>query len=397
MNNIIKDGSILYLKETCCGCEGCKYICPQSAITMRSDNEGNTYPDIDLKKCISCHLCINKCAYSKENKGTYPLAGYAVINNNSNLIKKSASGGAFSAIAERCLNMDFTICGSKLKFEENVYAEHIAINDINRLSELCGSKYTQSSLNNVYPLIEDALRHNKHVLFSGVPCQVAEVKEMFSQYNELLYTIDIICHGVPSKAIFIDYIKNCEAKQNGRIVDFTFRDKEYGWGKLGSAILTNKNKTKKINFTEEDSSYYSFFMDGCIQRRNCFTCPYAKEERYSDLTLGDYWGVEIFQPEILKSNGGPLDEKKGVSAVLVNSRKGKELMEDIDANIVRADVRNIIQGNSQLRHPVPKNDLYELIIKKYRDYGYKNIEKYFGMIRMKKRIKNAIKKILHCE
>ena len=55
-------------------------------------------------------------------------------------------------------------------------------------------------------------------------------------------------------------------------------------------------------------------MEGNLQRENCFDCPYAKSERCSDLTIGDYWGIEKYQPDILKSNNGSLDEEKGISA-----------------------------------------------------------------------------------
>ena len=48
-------------KENCCGCTACYAICPKSAISMQSDNEGFDYPVINDSKCIRCYRCVNVC------------------------------------------------------------------------------------------------------------------------------------------------------------------------------------------------------------------------------------------------------------------------------------------------------------------------------------------------
>lgn len=394
MSNILNDGTVLYSKGSCCGCGGCEWICSKSAISIQEDEDGNIYPQIDEEKCISCHLCINNCAYQGEHQAQYPKSGYALVNNDINMLNKSASGGAFSSIAEECINNGFYICGSAMIYDSDVHAEHIIINDKHSLGLIYGSKYTQSSLRKVYSNIEQILKSNKKVLFSGVPCQVAQIKKLFSKYSKYLYTIDIVCHGTPSQKLFSDYIRWLEHRENGKVINFNFRDKTYGWGKYGSALLKSNDALNKIELPQEKSSYYSFFMSGTIQRENCFSCPYAKAERCSDLTLGDYWGIEKYDPKLLKSNSGILDEKTGISAVLVNTEKGMELLEGIDATMISSDPSKIILGNSQLRHPVPKGEMYDRVNKMYRKRGYAAVEGLFGTICIKRKLKNCIKKII---
>ena len=394
INNTVRDKTSLYYLDSCCGCGGCEWICPNGAINMKIDEYGNIYPNIDEEKCISCHLCINNCAYQSKHQEQYPLRGYALVNNNTDLINLSASGGAFSAIAEKCIRRGFFVCGSMMKYGSKVYAEHVLVYDLNSLPQLFGSKYTNSSLKNVFGHIKLLLNDEKKVLFSGLPCQVAQIKKMFSRYSEYLYTIDIICHGAPSQSMFSEYISCLETKTKGKVIDFKFRDKKYGWGKYGSALVKSGVSIKKIDLPQENSSYYSYFMSGTIQRENCFSCPYAKANRCADLTLGDYWGIEKYHPELLTINNGPFDRGKGISAVLVNTEKGMELIRGINATIIESDVSKIVLGNSQLRHPLARGKLYKKVNKAYKKGGYMACERIFYRVCLKRKLKKMLKKYL---
>ena len=390
MNNKIKDGNFLYTIESCCGCGGCRYICPVAAIHMEVADDGAIYPDINVEKCISCHLCIDNCAFQNIHDYSTPIQGYAAVNNNKNQLEVSASGGAFSAIASKFIKKG-AVCGSTIKYKKsNLEVTHIVVKEEDNLDMLYGSKYVYSNLNNIWKDIERYLKKGEKVLFSGTPCQVAQVKNLFQQYKEQLYTIDIVCHGTPPEQIFTEYIKMIEKKEKGRVCEFKFRDKKQGWGKYGSVIFEKNGYRKTINLPEWTSSYYSFFMEGNLQRENCFHCPYAEPKRCSDLTLGDYWGVEKYQPQILKSNDGIFDEFKGISAILVNTRRGKELLEGINAILIPAEVESIVSGNSQLRHPVSKGKLYTQIKEVYRKRGYKAVEQIFLIQKVKGKIKRLI-------
>ena len=57
-----KNIPVLYkIKPECCGCTACYAICPKSAITMESDEEGFLYPSIDEEKCVRCYQCLKVC------------------------------------------------------------------------------------------------------------------------------------------------------------------------------------------------------------------------------------------------------------------------------------------------------------------------------------------------
>ncbi|WP_270496557.1 4Fe-4S dicluster domain-containing protein [Eisenbergiella porci] len=57
-----KDKPILFdRKEQCCGCTACFAVCPKNAITMKPDEEGFMYPNINDEMCIRCYKCITVC------------------------------------------------------------------------------------------------------------------------------------------------------------------------------------------------------------------------------------------------------------------------------------------------------------------------------------------------
>lgn len=45
----------------CCGCSACYAVCPKRAISMRENEEGFLYPQIDDERCIACKRCIAVC------------------------------------------------------------------------------------------------------------------------------------------------------------------------------------------------------------------------------------------------------------------------------------------------------------------------------------------------
>ena len=129
------------------------------------------------------------------------------------------------------------------------------------------------------------------------------------------FTVDLICHGVPSPGLFAAYLQWLERRHHAGIESFTFRDKSRGWGEHGTAALKDG---RIIDLPCEGSSYYSLFFSGNLQRESCYACPFARGERCSDMTIGDYWGIEHAHPELLEENGGPLQRHRGISAILVN-------------------------------------------------------------------------------
>lgn len=98
---------------------------------------------------------------------------------------------------------------------------------MNSLYKLQGSKYVQSDTSGIFSVVKKYLKGNNKVLFSGTPCQVAELKHYLENVDcSNLYCIDIICHGVPSAKMFREYLKQLKEKISNDIIDFKFRDKK---------------------------------------------------------------------------------------------------------------------------------------------------------------------------
>ena len=136
---------------------------------------------------------------------------------------------------------------------------------------------------------------------------------------ENLYTVDVLCHGVPSPMVWKKYIDEQESKFASSIRKVFFRSKNQGW----------KNYCVKIEFVDgkiyekpyiEDEFMRLFLADICL-RPSCYDCQFKKFPRVSDMTLGDCWGVEKHSPE--------MDDDQGTSAVIVHTEKGKEVWKEL--------------------------------------------------------------------
>lgn len=390
MKNHTKDGTLLYKKENCCGCGICAEICPRKAIELKEDDCGFYFPEIDIKRCIGCNLCIKQCAFQSPDKEMQSInSSYAAVNLNKSQRSLSSSAGIFSAVATYALEHGWAVCGAVMSVRENkanIY--HKLIDDQINLPLLQGSKYVQSKASDCYKDIRKILQEGNRVLFSGTPCQVAAVKRLFEKYENQLFTIDIICHGTPNNKFFNDYLINLSKKEKKTITDFKFRDKTYGWSLNGVVTFDNLEKKK---LPANESSYYRLFLGATIYRESCYKCPYACTRRTGDITIGDYWGAEKYDPEIFSKEG--FIKEEGVSCLMVNTNKGKELINALDGKIAvqHIQLEHILIKNTQLRHPVKKSAKRELILELYKIFGYNAVEKIDAVFRRLSTLKKMLK------
>lgn len=364
-------------KINCCGCGACRNVCPQNAIEMQEDVDGFVYPHIDHKKCVACGLCKKVCSFQKEEPDRRPLEGYAAINKDTNRLQESASGGVFAALAEEMLRKQGNVYGAAFEQQDNtIVTKHIRISTLEELERLQGSKYMQSDIGDTYKQVREDLKNGKKVLFSGTPCQVAGLRGFLMNLDcTNLYTVDIVCHGVTNQKMFRDYLEREANKYRGKIVDFTFRDKNIGWGYYGKYKLQRGKKIHEICFPSYTSSYYNLFLHSDVNRENCYKCKYTQEYRTSDLTIGDYWGIEKQHPEWVKDQS--MD--KGVSCILANTEKGIQFINDTREKfyMCQSGFKQVSEYNEQLNHPCSRPKERELLLEQYRKNGYKSVEKYF--------------------
>ena len=357
-------------KYNCFGCKACYSVCPQNCIDMLIDEEGFWYPKINMEKCIQCSLCEKICpainVYNNKKAYSKPIT-LAAWNNDRFKREVSSSGGVFTSIAEWVLSNDGIVFGAGYDSQYNVI--HKEASSKEKLDEIRGSKYVQSNINDTYVKTRYYLEKNKMVLFSGTPCQIAGLYNFIQQDYANLYTCDIVCHGVPSPKVFNKYKKMLEKRNNSKIKKISFRNKKFGW-KLFSVSLLFENDTEYSKTLKEDP-YMLGFLRNYFLRPSCYKCIYAKLPRVSDITLGDFWGIDNKHPE--------LDDNKGTSLVLVNTEKGREMLDNCRDNIFikQCSLEDAIAENPCIIKPVnePKlrkkffedlnNKDFEYVVKRY--------------------------------
>lgn len=396
-NNQIKNGEKLYSRiKNCCGCGTCSYVCPQGAIRMVPDKFGFLYPQIDVNKCINCRKCINICSFRKPIKNTIGTC-YAAVNKDIQQRHNAASGGIFGAVASRFLKAGHVVAGVEMTFCDGISdVHHTVISTADRLIGLQGSKYVQSKFWTCLSTIEKELKSGNKVLISGTPCQINAARSLLCRYENNIYTMDLICHGVPSEVFFNSYLQYLQKKDRSKINSFSFRDKQFGWGLTGKVQYIVDGKRKEISLNCDESSYYKLFLDGEIYRSSCYSCPYASKDRIGDVTIGDYWGVDKYSPELLSENGGRFDVKSGVSCVLVNSEKGKEILDLVtdSLELEKIDLSKVLILNTQLREPAKHTSARDKVFKAYLKEGYGTVEKSFQRHLFKNKVVRIIKKII---
>ena len=383
-------------KEQCCGCGACLNICPQNAICMKEDEYGFTYPHIDANLCVECGMCKKICSYQDENVVlNEPISSYAAAGTDSTILKQSASGGIFASMAESILERGGVVYGCALSTKDgSLYPEHVRLTDKSELYNVQGSKYVQSDVGNSYKNVKLDLQSGKIVLFSGTPCQVAALNGFLGKIDRSnLLTVDIICHGTPSSKLFGDYIRELGRSINGTLTDFKFRDKEGGWGLKGSVYYINRhNQSKTKIIPVQLSSYYSLFLNSETYRENCYSCKYAGDKRASDITIGDYWGIEDEHPEYSKENGGMFNFSDGISCVLVNTENGRDWLKMLKPhiNFANSTLGQIQKRNHQLNEPSKHTQLRENVLRLYSEKGYEAVnEWYYKSMGLKKYVYEA--------
>ena len=367
-------------KSQCCGCTACKSVCSRQAITMEPDALGFLYPKVDLGKCVDCGLCERACAFTQERDlpkdGEYPIC-YAARHKNIEDVKLSRSGAAFIAFSDRILADDGAVYGAS--FDLDLVVRHSRATTKQERDAFRGSKYVQSDLGDAFASVKKDLACGKPVLFSGTACQVSGLKSFIPKsLQEKLYTLGVICHGVPSPFLFRDYLSYTEKKHKKKVVSFNFRDKSLnGWSDhIESMVLSDGERVSSTVFT------HLFYRNNAL-RECCYKCPYANTNRVEDITIGDFWGYENVVPDFNQDN-------RGCSLVLINSHKGKSLFEQSSEDLVCANVplEKCLQRN--LVHPTPRPDDRVSFEKGYARSGFKFVEKKYITLPLLKRIKRKL-------
>lgn len=330
-------------------------VCPKGAIEMREDSAGFKFPHIDTSKCIECGLCLKVCKFENPEL-VYPRAAYICQLKDENTLLLSTSGGAFRAMAEKIIERGGVVFGcAYTENEGGLVPTTIAVDNIEELPKLSGSKYVQSEMGFAYKKAKGFLDNGRLVLFSGTPCHISGLYSYLGKSYDNLYTTDLICHGVPNLKMFQSELSRIEKRYKSKVKSFCFRDKRIVGGTWSTFMCSFKlGNGKSYCKSYENIAYFDLFLKGGdITRDSCSKCPYARQERVSDITIGDAWGAEIAHPDFEKSRGGDFNFKNGLSLVSVNTDKGEKLFSELcSLKDKLVDYSGMVKFNPQLGFPM---------------------------------------------
>ncbi|MDW7773274.1 MAG: polysaccharide pyruvyl transferase family protein [Desulfobulbaceae bacterium] len=309
-------------RNRCTGCGACFNACPAGALKMETNEDGFKYPQIESGICTNCGICAVSCPAVNSGHDNLKCPECYAVWANDEIRSRSSSGGAFTLLSEYVLEHGGYVCGAA--FDDQWRVRHVLINTVEDLAQLRGSKYIQSDTGNIYLQVKALLDHGKMVLFSGCPCQVAGLNGFLGSKPDNLITVDIFCHCIASPGIWEKYLQ--ERFPDKKPAAINFRDKEIsGWTCTKCSITVNGKK-------HATNEYVRGFHRALYARESCEACQFSHFPRQGDFTIGDWWGINEFNPS--------LNDNKGTSLLLINNSR-------------KQDAADAVKKKARLFEPVP--------------------------------------------
>lgn len=325
---------------SCTGCAACADACPYGAIEMCEDEAGFAHPVVNSVTCKDCGACAMKCpVLAVEGQGmpcSPAMSCYAARHKDDGVRSASSSGGIFTALADSVIQDDGVVYGAA--FDADFDVRHVRVETTDELEVLRGSKYVQSHMVGIYKSCRKDLQSGRRVLFSGTPCQIAALLHYLGGGHPSLLTVEVICHGVPSPAVWRKYLAEAERDIPGRRSWKIFsRDKSVSWRRYSMTIESTEARKSEIY---DRNIFMRIFLANLSLRSSCFRCPFKNGRSDADFTLGDFWGIERLQSR--------LDDDMGVSALILHTEKAMAVWERLSSDVMFEEclLNDILAGNS---------------------------------------------------
>lgn len=337
-------------KKDCNGCAACGDVCAAGAIHFEEDAlTGFCYPVVDKEKCIACGLCVKKCSQKNPlRRDVCPeVEVYAAWSKNDKMRLLCTSGGIFYEIASFALAKGGVVAACSYTEDYRGAYHKIAATEKEPIP-LCGSKYVQSDTAGIYSKVKRLLEDAPVVVFVGAPCQVAALYCYLGETPENLLTVDFICNSINSPKSQAKYIDYLEEKYGAKLIYARSKDKRNGWTNFGSSAIFSNGREYYAE-RNHDARVVGYHQGHLFIRESCLHCQYKTLPRNADITLGDFWGIEqdARNPKL----------ELGTSVVMANSKKGKELLEQLKPKIgwYEKKLEDVLPGNPALLQSVTAN------------------------------------------
>ena len=358
-------------RTVCTGSMACANVCSLNAISVKYDEQGFIYPEVDNALCRLCGKCVNVCAALQgASELKEPIGFWAGWTKDKVMQKKSTSGGLFMSLCRYVFSLDGVVFGAR--FDEQLKVFHGVAYNEQQAGSMHGSKYIQSNVADSYRKAGELLKEGKTVLFTGTPCQIDGLYKVLNGDHDNLITCEVLCHGVGSTRYFEDVIADLESEYKSKAINVKFRHKLRGWEDSCFSI-TFENGKRFLAPSYYNAFGYPFSL-GHICRESCFSCGYSAPNRVADITLGDYSAKD-------KEKYTKAQKDLGISLILASTDKGKKVLEGMCDSLVLdpKPIQQVAVSNPALKPRNKDKTVRSEFFSLYAEKGFHAVKMRYGM------------------
>lgn len=377
--------------DKCSACGVCINICPKGCISYLKKETGTKVAVINKNSCVNCHLCKKVCPQLDTVEGLESFVCYAAWSFDDTIRTNSASGGIATELYRFFSDKGYKLAGVSMTPMHT--AEFSLSDSFESMPAYRNSKYVYSDAGNIYYEVGKNLVNQRGVLFIGLPCQVAALKKYLFVKKislELLFTVDIVCHGTTPEQFLGEHIEHIEKKKKKKAIHVEFRDPEEKTSSFTFSLKDAEHTFYKRRVKANDV-YQIGYHAGITYRDNCYSCQFATRKRQGDITLADFSYVGSYE-FCSYSN-------ENVSCVLINSKKGESLFSELCSTdrifYEKRSIEEEVTTEKQLNYPTRVPREREKFLKEIKsNNGFEKAMKYAARKIM---IVNTVKNITHIE
>lgn len=321
----------------CSNCGACKAICPKDAISFESNSLGRMYAIVN-NQCIDCGLCVKVCPSLDKHElhkifqdryiGVIRKV-YVGKSADEYYYKNAQSGGACITILDYLFKTKAIDCAvvCKMYYGKSPIVQAVLLDSGEQLGEYQKSCYTPVDLLSILKNTNG----KGSVALVGLPCHIQGLESLMrlsNKFSNIKFRIGLICDRTLCGGIqdvMMSYHNEGRAKIIWRKKDFYIGNKYYPYKTAPVTVVYENGKEYVI------PNCHRFALKDFFTPPRCRVC-YDKLNSFSDIVLGDPWGMS------------KIDWQKGESVVVVRTRIGEQLIDEIVAaeRLVLSE-RNVVE------------------------------------------------------